>query len=297
MKTIKILAVYLLVFISITAFAQNKPAQKLDRIIKRDYQIIEGNISKISEKEIEYTLPNEKLINALDVARIARIEFANGRVQTFDATPESQPAAAPQAPVPQAAAPAEAAPASQGVQQVEMKENVIAVLPIPYVNSDNMASSEEMAKFAQNDVYSKIIQKSANIFPLTVQDLRETNSLLKKAGIDYRNIDDTPISDLHKILGVDHIICAKVSYTTTENQTSSTYNSGNAKVNNNKLTGTNYSSSNTNTNKYYSYHVYFDLYKNNTKIYTQSRQPTFRFQDSWIDAMSYLLKRSPIYTK
>jgi hypothetical protein len=97
-----------------------------------------------------------------------------------------------------------------------------------------MESSEEMAKFAQNDIYSKLIDKSSNIFPLTIQDLRDTNSLLHKAGINYKNIDETPIADLHEILGVDNIIAAKVTYTLTQNQISTGYTSGNAKVNNSK---------------------------------------------------------------
>jgi len=294
MKTKKPLAIFAIALFIITAFTQKVDAQKLDRIIKRDYQIIEGTISKLSETTVEYSLPNEKLINSLDISHVARIEFGSGRVQTFDANPEPAAISAPPVAATSAAAPATA---SVGNQAQPVKENVIAVLPIPYVNADNLQSSEEMAKFAQNDVYSKLIAKSSNIFPLTVQDLRTTNSLLHKAGIDYKNIDEMPIDELQAILGVDHIVAAKISYTTKDIQNSQSYNSGEIKGQNNKVKSKDYSSSSTQNNTYYYYHVYFDLYKNNNKIYTQSRKPTFAVKDSWVDAMAFLLKKSPIYSK
>jgi len=290
MKIKRVLAIFTIAIFSVTAFAQNKDAKKLDRIITRDYKIIEGTISKLSEQTIEYSLPNEQLINSMEVIHIARIEFANGRVQTFDAAPEVQNNVNNNNPV-------EAAPVSAGNQEAVMKENTIAVLPVPFVDAGNMASSEEMAKFAQNDIFSKLMDKSSNISPLTVQDLRVTNSLLHKAGIDYKSIDETPIEELHKILGVDNIVAAKVSYTTSVNTTSSTYNSGNKKYEENKTKNRSFSGTSSNTNLLFHYKVYFEMYKNNTKIYTQSRQPFFNLKDSWIESVTYLLKRSPIYVK
>jgi len=292
MKIKHVLAIITIAFFSVTTFAQNKDAKKLDRIITRDYKIIEGTISKISEQTIEYSLPNEQLVNSMEVIHIARIEFANGRVQTFDAAPEVQNNNNNSN-----NNPVEAAPVPTGNPEIAMKENTIAVLPVPFVDAGNMASSEEMAKFAQNDIFSKLMDKSSNIFPLTVQDLRVTNSLLHKAGIDYKSIDETPIEELHKILGVDNIVAAKVSYTTSVNTTSSTYNTGNKKYQENKTTNHSYSGTSSNSNLLFHYKVYFEMYKNNTKIYTQSRQPFFNLKDSWIESVTYLLKRSPIYVK
>lgn len=282
MKIIKLTTVLLMLLISAFNFAQS--GKKLDKIIKRDYQIIEGTISKISDKTVEYSLPNETLIIALDVSQIAKIDFASGRSQTFDVTPAGgNPSTS----------------SSQSITASEIKQNTIAVLPIPYVNSGTMESSEDMAKFAQNDIYNKLIDKSANIFPLTVQDLRTTNSLLHKAGIDYKNIDETPIEDLEKILGVDNIVASKVVYTVNTGTTATTYDSGNAKVsdNNKKVKTSDVSTTTANTQVYYYYTVYFDMYKNASKIYSQTRKPFLAVKDSWMDSISYLLKRSPIYVK
>lgn len=278
----KLLSVLLLTLFSISTFAQ---AKKLDKIITKDYQIIECTISKMSDKMVDYSLPNETMTIEIDIAKIARIDFASGRSQTFGtAEPKTDSAS-------------NSTNNASGIQEGTFKENTIAILPVPFVNSENMNNSEEMAKFAQNDIYNKLLDKSSNILPLTVQDLRITNSLLRKAGIDYKNIDETPIEELHKILGVDNIVAAKVSYTVTENQTTTAYTSQNAKVNNNKIKGSEATVGNTNTQLLFAYHVYFDMYKNNSKIYTQSRKPMLKVKDSWMDTVTYLLKRSPIYVK
>ena len=273
---------------SVTIFAQGG-GKKLDKIIKRDYQIIECTISKMSDKTVEYSLPGETLQISLDVSQIARIDFSSGRSQTFDVSAASTTTSnsnnnSSSGPV---------------IGAAPMKTNTIAVLPVPYVNSDNLQSSEDMSKFAQNDLYNKLLDKSANILPLTVQDLRTTNSLLHKAGIDHNNIDDTPIEDLEKILGVDNIVAAKVSFTMSASSTATTYNSGNAKISDNdkKIKTSDISTTSANTQMNYYYTVYFDMYKNSSKIYSQTRKPFLSLKDSWIDSVSYLLKRSPIYVK
>ena len=278
----KAITLLILVLISTNVFAQ---AKKLDKIITKDYQVIECTISKISDKTVDYSMPNETMIIEIAVSKIARIDYASGRSQTFaqaETVPESAPSQANNTSVNQAAT---------------FKQNTIAVLPVPFVNSENMTDSEEMSKFAQNDIYNKLLDKSSHIVSLTVQDLRTTNSLLRKAGIDYKNIDETPIDELQKILGVDNIIAAKVSYTVTQNQTTAAYTSQNAKVHDNKVKANESTVANTNTQLLFDYHVYFDMYKNNTKIYTQNRKPLLNLKDSWMDTVSYLLKRSPIYVK
>lgn len=285
MRITKIFTIIMLLA-SIANFAQGG-SKKLDKIIKRDYQIIECTIAKMSDKTVEYSLPGETLQISLDVSQIARIDFSSGRSQTFDISAASNVGTN------------NSNSSNQAVGSAEMKTNTIAVLPVPYVNADNLQSSEDMSKFAQNDLYNKLLDKSSNILPLTVQDLRTTNSLLHKAGIDHTNIDDTPIEDLERILGVDNIVAAKVSFTMSSSSTATTYNSGNARISDNdkKIKTNDISTTNANTQMYYYYTVYFDMYKNTTKIYSQTRKPLLSLKDSWIDSVSYLLKRSPIYVK
>ena len=280
MKKIVTLAMLFTVLITV---AQKVKIQKLDKIIKRDYSVLEGTILKMSDKNIEFTLPDEKMVNTLEISKIARIEFASGRKQTFElSSPDNQE---------------NENTTVAKVQDIPILKNTIAVLPIPFVNSESLTSSEEMAKFAQSDMYSKLIEKVSNIFPLTVQDLRITNNLLRKAGIDYKNVDETPIEDIEKILGVDHIIASKVSYTIDISQEKMEYNHGEIKQSGNNTKVNDFDISNTNIEKKFKYKVYFDIYKMDSKIYTQNREPFLETKDSWMDSMQYLLKRCPIYTK
>lgn len=285
MKSKNLLFAFILI-LTLTSIATFAQAKKLDRIIKTDYSLIECTISKISDKMVEYSLPGETMLIVLDVSQIAKIDYASGRTQTFTNSNNNNTTNT-------------SAVSDQPISTLDIKQNVIAVLPIPYLNTDNLQSSEEISKFAQNDIYNKLIDKSSNIFPLTVQDLRTTNSLLHKAGINHTNIDETPIADLEKILGVDHLVSAKISYNTTETATSASYNGGNAKVsdNNKKVKTNEISTSSATTQLNYNYTVYFDLYRNTAKIYSETRKPFFKLKDSWMDSISYLLKRSPIYAK
>lgn len=276
------------VILTLQTNAQSKNDTKLDKIILKNYEIIDCIISKISEKTIEYSLPAERLIYSLEIAKIAVINFANGKKQLFDNQTQNSNHDEIEKPS-----------QKEAFLAIPIKINTIAVLPTPFVDSETQASSEEMAKFSQNDIYSKLMEKLSNIFPLTVQDIRDTNNLLKKANINYKNIDEIPILDLQKILGVDHVLFAKVSYNIETQQESDTFINSNVSINEKKksINGNDFSTTTTNISKIFRFVVYFDLYKNNTKIYSQQRVPFFTEKDSWMDAMTYLLKRCPIYFK
>lgn len=283
---IKTVLVMLMLLFNLT-FAQNK-AEKLDKIITKDYSVIECLVSKISDKNIEYSYKGEKLINSIEFSKVARIEFATGRVQDFNTLVKSSDVSLDDA----------NAKVEKIKDVIPVKKNTIAILPIPFVNTETLATSAEMAKFAQNDVYNTLLKSSANILPLTIQDLRVTNSLLKKAGIDYTNIDEVLVEDLKAALGVDHIIAAKVSYIIKVNQTNSQYGKTTInKKNDSKVKVDDFNFSSTNENKSFDFTVYFDIYRNDDKIYTKNRKPVLWNKDAWMDSMRYLLKRSPIYTK
>lgn len=283
----KVSVLLMLLSFCLLGFSQTKKPL-IDKIFLKDYTVLEVEITKVSEKQIEYTFPNEKLINVIETIKVAKIQFSNGRVQSFlELKPENEnPTLAPKADKPEELA------------KVEMKQNTVAVLPIPFINTETLDSSGEMAKLAQNDIYNNLLQNASSIFPLQPQDLRTTNSLLKKAGIDYTNIDEVLIEDLHKILGVDHVVASKVSYIVSIKQNSTTQGKVDVKPKTDSKTRIDdFSTSTVKTEKNFEFTVYFDIYKNNSKIYSKTRKPFFNLKDSWIDSMQYLLKRSPIYVK
>lgn len=271
-------------FLLIVFFSFGFSQKKSDRIIKKDYSVIDCSVTKISDASVDYTLAGEKVAYSLDKSKIAKIEFANGRSEVF-ATENTQDAEAE-------------SKNSASVMATEIKTNMLAVLPVPFINSESLATSAEMAKLAQNDVYNILQESAANISPITVQDIRITNNLLKKAGIDYTNVDETPIEDLEKILGVDHIVSTKVSYTIKNTTNSFSSGSTDIKVKNDKeLKGKSQDFSSTSENKSYDFVVYFDLFKNTDKIYTKTRTPFLSLKDSWKDSLEYLLRRAPVFKK
>jgi hypothetical protein len=243
---------------------------KLDKIVKKNYEVLDVNIKKITEKEVEYSFPNEDLVTSLDLSKVAKITFKSGRTQEFTVNEQAQYSESPE---------------KKSYTFTPVKPNTIAVLLVPFLNTENQRSSAEMAKIAQNDIYNRLMDKTSNIFPLQVQDIRMTNSLLKKSGIDYTVIDEIPIEDLSNILGVDHVLACKVNYTMSV--TSGTYVIGDD----------DFFSTISEEDKTFAYTIYFDMYKKNVKVYSKTRQPFFNMQDSWIDSVNYLLKRSPIYTR
>lgn len=284
---------FFMLFCLIFTFQANcqTKGQAVDKIIQRNYNIIECKVTKITDKEIEYLELGNTVIFTIETSKVAAIHFANGAKKEFASANVSEP-------VKEIESTNRPSPSIKQQEQVTAKSNVIAVLPVVFVNTSTLQKSSDLSKFAQNDLYSKLMDKSSNIFPLTVQDTRVTNSLLRKANIDYNNIDEIPIEELRSILGVDHIIAGKVSYTTrtiVSNISNSSTNVSSQGSNGVKVNNSNGSFSEDETK--YDYIVYFDMYRNNDKIYSKTREPMLSFKDSWMDSMQYLLKRSPVYTK
>lgn len=277
-----------LIFLSATFFimAQDKKTA-LDKIVKKDFSIIEGNVIKVTDKTVDFSYANEKTINSLDINTIAKIYFSSGRIQKF--TGEDT--------------------VNSNIQKVEeknptitfrkIKKNTLAVLPVSFLNTETHEYSEERAKYAQNDLYNEISKYSGQY---TLQDIRETNSLLSLSGIDYNALDSVPIETLQDILGVDNIVIGKVSYTVDKRQDVMTdsYSSIETNKRKNRVSGTEFSNTSIQDDTMYDYKVYLDIYKNSQKTYSQTRVPLNIFgagKNKWIDAMKYLIKRSPLYLK
>lgn len=266
--------------------AQDKKMD-IDKIVKKDFTVIEGNVIKVTEKTIEFSYVNEKTINSLAINSVARIYFSSGRVQEFVAAavdPEVQ----------------NITQSKQAIVFRDIKKNTIAVLPVSFLNSETHEFSEERSKYAQSDLYNEISKYSNQYIS---QDVRETNNLLNLAGIDYNLLDTTPIETLQAVLGVDTVVAGKVSYTVNKRQdvmTDSYSEVGTNKRRDSRVYETGFSNTSIQDDTMYDYKVYLDVYKNSQKIYSQTRVPLNVFgagKDKWIDAMKYLIKRSPLYMK
>ncbi|MDR7371723.1 hypothetical protein [Flavobacterium aquidurense] len=276
-----------LVFLMMVCFMTAQDQKKaLDKIVKKDFTVIEGSVIKVTGNTVDFSYINENTINSLDINTVAKIYFSSGRVQDF--TVEGT--------------------LSSGVQNIivekktitfkEIKKNTVAVLPVSFLNTETHEFSDERSKYAQNDLYNEVSKYSK----YTLQDLRETNNLLRLAGIDYNLLDTAPIETLQGILGVDNIVIGKVSYTVDKRQEvlTDSYSSVGTNRRSDRVYGTEFSNTSVQDDTMYDYKVYLDVYKDSQKIYSQTRVPLTIFgagKSKWVDAMKYLIKRSPLYVK
>jgi hypothetical protein len=273
----------LLIIAVLSSFCLHAQEKKADKIYLNNGSTIDVTITKVSTDAIKFTYPGETVQNVEKVSNIRTIVFASGRVQQFNtgggaaATSDNNVNAAPPA----------SAPSKPSVEYIAVKPNMLAILPVAFVDRVSGQLSDENSKLAQARIYDFLQDDLGNIALVTMQDTRTTNALLRKAGIGYKELDETTIEDLQKILGVEYLALSKVSCEVQGAQKSNT--------NNNKtLFGSN--SNTTTKNSYiYKYVVVLELYKGSEKIYNESRIPMTQSEDSWKAAYKYMLKRTPIY--
>jgi hypothetical protein len=280
MKSIILL---LLSLISITAFPQDK--KKTDQIFLNNGSILEVHISKVSENSIDYTYPNESVQNSEKTSNIRTVVFASGRVQQFNPITSDNVADNNK---------------RAGTTQVEtrpIEANTIAILPVAFYDNASGAMWEDKSKLAQSRIYDFFEDEPSKIAPLRLQDTRNTNSWLRKANINYAQLDETPVEDIQGIVGCDYLILSKVTCDVKSNQTvnESTY-AGKEKKGNKEVQAA-HTSASVNENKIYNYVVVLEIYNNGKKIYNESRKPFLNTEDSWKDAYEYMLKRTPIYKR
>jgi hypothetical protein len=275
--------IYILsLFISISAFAQNS---KTDKVYLNNGSVLEVNVKKVTADNIEYTYPNETARNEEPIQNIRTIVFASGRVQQFntgngDNALSSATSSAPAA-----------------IEYKTIEPNSLAILPVAFFDKNSGKLYEDHSKLAQSRIYDFFEDDLSKIAPLKMQDTRTTNAALRKANIDYAQLDETPIEDLEKILGSEYLVLSKV---TSEVKSKSTLNEttyGGKEKKGNKETGAMHTTSTVDEEKTYYYVVVLEIYKGNQKIYNETRKPFLNMEDSWKDAMEYMLKRAPIYKR
>jgi len=268
--------------LSFTAAAQNN---KVDKVYLNDGSVLEVNVKKVGGDAIEYTYPNETAQNEERTANIRTIVFASGRVQQFNTG--NGATAATGAPV----------PASTTIAYRDIQPNTMAILPVAFYDKATGKLWEDHSKLAQSRIYDFFEDDLSKIAPLTLQDTRNTNAFLRKANIDYAQLDEQPVEDLEKILGTEYLVLSKV---TCEVKSSSTLNEtsyGGTEKKGNKEVGAVHTSSRVNEDKTFYYVVVLEIYKGGQKIYNETRKPFLNMEDSWKDAMEYMLKRAPVYSR
>lgn len=279
----------LLALCSMVAMAQNKA--KYDRIYLNDGREVEVKVGKVTATSVEFTYPDESAHNVEDVANIRTIVYSSGRVQQFAGGNGTATTASNNgnmdAPVSNAA-----------IEYRTVEPNVLAILPVAFYDKRTGELMESKSKLAQSRIYDFFEDEPKKITPLSLQDSRNTNSMLRKSGIPYTDLNETPIEDLERILGAEYIVLSSVTMEMKSNATATenTVN-GSQKKKDGRNVSTSSTTSTINESNTYYYNVVLEIYKGGKKIYNETRKPFLNTEDAWKDAMEYMLRRTPIYTR
>lgn len=282
MKTI-----YLFIFttlLSVSIFAQNRPANNQDIIQKTNGEELKGKLTKITDSDVTFIYTGETLEYTIKKSDILKITHSSGRVEVFG--------------------PPNSASEDRKLDQVVMSatpaehHNKIAILPFTYL-IDNQPGADQVGYKAQDDTFAFLAKHSAGY---TILDTRTTNAKLIQAGMTKDKLMGFTMKEVCDILGVEYIIDGTVLQTKGA-QTSYSGGSSDTKVKrdgDSKVKGVSGSNSSYSTaeQRYevsVSLHIYMD---NNASIYNQSHKAFFTNTDgSYSSPLEYLIKRSPLYRK
>ena len=276
----------LLALCSMVAEAQNKT--KYDRIYLNDGREVEVKIGKITATSVEYTYPEESAQNVEDVANIRTIVYSSGRVQQFSGSGVT---------IATNNANTEAPISNVAIEYRKVEPNVMAVLPVAFYDKRTGELLESKSKLAQSRIYDFFEDEPKKIAPLSLQDSRNTNAMLRKSGIPYADLNETPIEDLQRILGAEYIVLSSVTMEIKTNATATENTVNRSERKDNKNVSGSSTVSTVNENNTYYYNVVLEIYKGGKKIYNETRKPFLNTEDAWKDAMEYMLRRTPMYNR
>lgn len=271
----KILRVVFVLLFCITAQAQDKT----DVVTMKNGEEREGRVTAVNDEAVRFIHKGESLEYEFRKADIDKIQFASGRVETYN----------------KKALPALAAVEGKGK---------IAVLPFEYISNETSMNPESMSMQIQKDAYNAV---KAELPSLSPQDTNVTNSILANSGITMGNIHSKTPQELAVLLGVEYVVYGMANVT---NKGASTYQSGYASYDDKekkkkddsgsdtKASGTAYNSQTTSTTINYNTKIDLTFYNDEGEnIYSASRNAFGNAIDAYHSTISYLIKRSPFGSK
>ena len=256
--------------------AQNKPGT--DIITKASGEQIEVEVKEVTDDKVKFTYTGETVLYNLNKSEIKKIQFKSGRVETFAENSDGNN--------------------TQTAKAVTVDHgNKVAILPFAYV-ADGQSGNNEMSVKVQNECYAYLSKHTGNY---TILDVHATNAALAKAGITRATMDNFSMDEICNILGVAYVVTGMVTVDKTS-QTSYGSNSQNSSYKKNdekkKSTSSSYGSSYATTEQNFETTMDLSIYNDKgTSVFTQNRKAFWHQQDSYKDALAYILKRSPFYKK
>ena len=282
----------LFMFIASLLFSLSSIAQN-DVVLKLNGEEMVGKVTEINDDNIKFNYKGETVSYTVKKADIMKITFANGRVEFFNK---------PALPSETKDAPKPAEPATAGATTVaaspEEHHNRVAVLPFKFI-ADRQSTDEEMGYKVQEETFS-YLSKHAGVYKLV--DPATTNATLLKAGVTPATVRQFTPADICNILGVEYIVGGTITQNT-GTATTSQYNNANVKTNTNPKTGSSNnakvnSSSSSTTTQNYKTSVTMNVYNDKGEtVFSQEHSSVWSFDGAYKNAVEYLLKKLPIYSK
>jgi hypothetical protein len=281
----RILCLLSIILLHYVANAQTQ--KKHDVVVKANGDELTGEVLEIGDSTVRFTYAGEKLVYNIKKSDIQKITYTSGRVENFA---KSTPPASNASP----------APAVQTVPD-EQRHNKVAILPFTFLK-DGQTTAQEVSAEVQNECYA-FLSKHSGVY--TVDDPRNTNVKLNRAGITKATIMNYTMDEICKVLGVEYVVDGMVSQNSTTQSTygNVSYNAkvkddNNIKSNSNKTTASASGSSYSSTSQNYQSTTDMKIYNDKGDvIYSQNRTSFWSDGDAYKSTIEYLLKRSPLYSK
>lgn len=276
---------FFLAFILFSVGTKAQTDAKHDVILQLNGDELTGKVVQITDDAVKFMYAGETLEYSIKKSDILKITFGSGRIQVLNKPQLSSSSSRN-----------DQAPAQGGGGgALGDHHNKVAILPFGFIR-DGQRAADELSNVVQNYCFT-FLSKHAGV--LSVIDTRTTNARLIKAGITRENIEGYTMDDICNILGAEFIVDGTVVLNKAS-QTSLASNSysDKSKSNRNEQKSSGYSSTSATNQQNYETTINLSIYNDKgNSMFSQSRKSFFQTQDAYQNALDYVLKRSPIYSK
>lgn len=275
-----------LFLLSISAYAQT--AAKNDVILQLNGDEVVGKVVELTDDAVKYVYTGESLVYTLKKVDILKITYASGRIEIFNKPQLSSSSGSNQAN-------GNSSNVRSNNGSLADHHNKVAVLPFAFVK-DGQRAADELSKTVQAECFN-FLSKHAGV--LSILDTRNTNALLIKAGVTRENLEGFTMDDICNILGVEYVVDGTVLLDkTSQTAVASSYSNDKTKGNRNDQKSSGYTSASATNYQNYETTINLNIYNDKgNNMFSQSRKSFFHTQDAYQNALEYVLKRSPLYSK
>lgn len=245
---------------------------KEDTLMMMNGEVKHGKIVAMATDAVSFVHSGEALEYALKKGDIQKITFASGRTEVFTT------------------------PLANADNYPPVVHNLIAVLPFKYRSvGEPLEQINATKEKLQDDTYSYLSKRNGLY---RFQDPQTTNALLIRRGIDENSIKAYTFDELCKILGTEYIVQGGLSRSTKESVSSAETKTINRDRDRDRERERQNKASHTVVERDYQNEVSILIYNHqNEKVFDNHRTALLTEENSYKDALFYMLKRCPIYNR